>query len=240
MNGCWNLNPIYKGFDDPAFEQDIQTLKEKVAQSADFAAELTNLEPLEGLKRGIATEEELNQLVYKLAGYASLRQAADTRDSQAGSQMGRIMGIASGVAAPEAAFKSWASNLPNLMELVESDEILKEYTFLFKNMKDSSRYLLGGKGEEIMAKMGMSGGSAWSEMQQYLTSTVPVTYRGTTTNLSSIRNLAYDSDPQVRKDAYEAEIACYDRIKDPVAFALNSIKLETISDCQLRGYASPL
>ena len=240
MNGCWNLNPIYKGFDDPAFEQDIQTLKEKVAQSADFAAELTNLEPLEGLKRGIATEEELNQLVYKLAGYASLRQAADTRDSQAGSQMGRIMGIASGVAAPEAAFKSWASNLPNLMELVESDEILKEYTFLFKNMKDSSRYLLGGKGEEIMAKMGMSGGSAWSEMQQYLTSTVPVTYRGNTTNLSSIRNLAYDSDPQVRKDAYEAEIACYDRIKDPVAFALNSIKLETNSDCQLRGYASPL
>ena len=25
-----------------------------------------------------------------------------------------------------------------------------------------------------------------------------------------------------------------------MAFALNSIKLETISDCQLRGYASPL
>ena len=240
MNGCWNLDPIYKGFDDPQFEQDIQTLKEKVTQSAAFAAELANLEPLEGLKQGIALEEELNELVYKLAGYASLRQAADTRDSQAGSQMGRIMGIASGVAAPEAAFKSWASQLPDLMELVETDEILKEYTFLFKNMKDSSRYLLGGKGEEIMAKMGMSGGSAWSDMQQYLTSTVPVTYRGTTTNLSAIRNLAYDSDPQVRKDAYEAEIACYDRIKDPVAFALNSIKLETISDCQLRGYESPL
>ena len=240
MNGCWNLDPIYKGFDDPQFEQDIQTLKEKVTQSAAFAAELANLEPLEGLKQGIALEEELNELVYKLAGYASLRQAADTRESQAGSQMGRIMGIASGVAAPEAAFKSWASKLPNLMELVETDEILKEYTFLFKNMKDSSRYLLGGKGEEIMAKMGMSGGSAWSDMQQYLTSTVPVTYRGTTTNLSAIRNLAYDSDPQVRKDAYEAEIACYDRIKDPVAFALNSIKLETISDCQLRGYESPL
>ena len=240
MNGCWNLDPIYKGFDDPAFEQDIQILKEKVAQCAAFAAELANLEPLDGLKKGIAQEEELNELIYKLAGYASLRQAADTRDAQAGSQMGRIMGIASGVAAPEAAFKSWASKLPNLMELVAEDETLKEYTFLFKNMADSSRYLLGGKGEEIMAKMGMSGGSAWSEMQQYLTSTVPVAYGDTTTNLSSIRNLAYDADPQVRKAAYEAEIACYDRIKDPVAFALNSIKLETISDCQLRGYESPL
>jgi len=144
------------------------------------------------------------------------------------------------VAAPFAAFKDWASKLPNLMELVEADENLKDYTFLFKNMADSSKYMLPGIGEAVMAKMGMSGGDAWSEMQQYLTSTVPVSYRGTITNLSSIRNLAYDPDPSVRKDAYEAEIASYDRIRDAVAYALNSIKLETISDCQLRGYASPL
>ena len=240
MNGLWNLDPIYRGFDDPAFEGDLEQLKQKVAQISAFTATLTDIEPLAGLKAGIALEEEVTLLTYKLAGYASLRQAADTRDPDAGSQMGRIMGIVSGVAAPEAAFKAWASSLPNLMELVENDETLQEYTFLFKNMKDSSRYLLSGRGEEIMAKMGLSGGSAWSDMQQYLTSTVPVSYRGTTTNLSSIRNLAYDSDPLVRKDAYEAELNCYDRIKDAVAFALNSIKLETISDCQLRGYASPL
>ena len=240
MNGLWNLDPIYKGFDDPTFEADLELLKQKVAEIAAFTASLADAEPLSALKQGIALEEEVTLLSYKLGGYASLRQAADTRDPQAGSQMGRIMGIVSGVAAPEAAFKSWASGLPNLLELAETDEVLKEYTFLFKNMADSSRYLLPGRGEEIMAKMGLSGGSAWSDMQQYLTSTVPVSYRGTTTNLSSIRNLAYDADAQVRKDAYEAEIACYDRIKDAVAYALNSIKLESISDCQLRGYASPL
>ena len=126
------------------------------------------------------------------------------------------------------------------MELVSGDESLKDYTFLFANVRQSSRHLLSGPGEEIMAKMSLSGSEAWSDMQGYLTSTVPVSYRGTTTNLSSIRNLAYDPDPQVRKDAYEAEIASYDRIKDAIAFALNSIKLETISDCDLRGYESPL
>ena len=52
-----------------------------------------------------------------------------------------------------------------------------------------------------MAKMGMSGSSAWADMREYLTSTVPVTYRGATTNLSAIRNLAYDKDVQVRRDA---------------------------------------
>ena len=35
MNEVWNLDPIYKGFDDPAFVQDLNTLKEKVAAFAE-------------------------------------------------------------------------------------------------------------------------------------------------------------------------------------------------------------
>ena len=240
MNERWNLEPIYSGFDDPSFEADLSALKEKTAEYEAYAKNLSDMDPLEGLRMGIKLGEELTELVGKLAEYASLRQSANSRDSEAGSQMGRIMAIYSGIAGPDAAFRDWAAKLPNLMELVDGDGELKEYHFLFQNIRKSSKYLLNGLGETIMAKMHMSGSSAWSDLQQYLTSTVPVSYRDTTTNLSAIRNLAYDPDPQVRKDAYEAEIACYDRIKDAVAFALNSIKLETITDCQLRSYESPL
>ena len=240
MNEFWNLDPIYKGFDDPAYAADMNLLKEKAAQITAFASTLSTCSPLDGLKGGIALQEEFSQLVGKLAGYASLRQSVNTRDSEAGSRMGQVMQLYSGVATPLAAWKDWASKLPNLEEIVSGDENLRAYSFLFKNLADSSRYLLPGMGEAIMAKMELSGGSAWSDLQQYLTSTVPVAYNGGTTNLSAIRNLAYSPDADVRKAAYEAELACYDRIKDAVAFALNSIKLETISDCQHRGYASPL
>ena len=240
MNEFWNLDPIYKGFEDPAFDADLAALKKTVAEFAAFSAELPQTEPLAGLRRGIELNEAVQELAMKLAEYAQLRQSANTRDPEAGSKLGQVMAIYSGYAAPAAAFEGWAAKLPGLMDLVAGDENLKDYAYLFSNMLESSRHLLEGRGEEIMAKLRLSGGDAWSDMQSYLTSTVPVTYRGETTNLSSIRNLAYDSDPQVRKDAYEAELAAYDRIKDAVAFALNSIKLETISDCQLRGYESPL
>jgi len=240
MNDVWNLDPIYKGFDDPAFSADMEALGEKVKQTAAFAAKLADCEPLEGLRTGICLEEEIDRLAYKLAGYAQLRQSTNTRDSEAGSWIGRIMSMLSGTAAPQAAFRDWASKLPDLMELVHGDEVLGEYEYLFSNIAENSRYLLPGMGEEIMARMSMSGGDAWSELQGYLTSTVPVTYRGEKINLSTVRNLAYDGDPQVRKDAYEAELACYERIADAVAFAMNSIKLETISSCKLRGYESPL
>ena len=240
MNEFWNLEPIYTGFDDPRFEEDLTNLKTKVAEMADFAAALEQQEPLAALIKGISLMEQTMELGEKLAGYSMLRQSTNSRDGEAGSNLGRVMATLSGIAAPQATFEGWAAKLPNLMELVKSNENLADYEYLFANMLESSRHLLSAQGEEIMAKLSLSGGDAWSDLQGYLTSTVPVSYRGTTTNLSSIRNLAYDPDPQVRKDAYEAELNCYDRIKDAVAFALNSIKLETISDCQLRGFESPL
>ncbi|MBE6541973.1 MAG: peptidase M3 [Ruminococcaceae bacterium] len=240
MNEVWNLDSIYKGFSDPAFAEDFAKLSEEVKKTAEFASALPEKDHLAGLKEGILLQESIQKLANKLAEYAMFRQAANTKDMEAGSQIGRIMSLLSGTAAPLAAFEEWASKIPNLMDIVKSDDDLKDYEYLFANLADSSKYLLSGLGEEIMAKMRMSGSSAWSDLQQYLTSTVPVEYRGETINLSTARNLAYDADPSVRRDAFEAEIASYDRIKDSVAYALNSIKLETISDCQLRGYSSPL
>ena len=240
MNEVWNLDPIYKGFDDPAFAADFAALKEQIVAFATFTEKLASCEPLNGLREGIHLQEEISKLANRLGLYASLRQAANSRDSAAASQMGRIMAVVSEIAVAEATFKDWAAKLPNLMDLVRGDEDLKDYEFLFSKAADSSRYLLAGRGEEIMARMELSGGNAWSELQGYLTSTVKVNYNGGTTNLSTIRNLAYDDDAAVRKAAYEAELACYESIKDSVAYALNSIKLETISDCKLRGYESPL
>ena len=240
MNQVWNLNPIYQGFDDPAFESDMKSLQETVSQVEIFSEMLSQTDPLTGLKKSVDLQEKCVRLINKLAGYASLRQSADTKNPEAGSQMGRIMGLYSGLAAPLAAIQDWTAKLPNLMDLVREDKELKDYEFLFEKRKESSKYLLPGIAEAVAAKYELSGGNAWAEMHQYLTSTVPVTYRGKVTNLPSVRNLAYDPDPKVRKDAYEAELACYDRIKDPIAYALNSLKLETISDCQLRGYQSPL
>ncbi len=240
MNTVWDLSPIYEGYDDPQLQKDMKQLEQQVAAFAEFAGKLEEIDPAKGLVDGISLQENITVLAQKLAGYTSLRQSTNTRDAQAGSYLGRIMATLSGAATPEAAFRSRASSLPNLKELVEADPALREYAFYFRSIAENCRYLLPGMGEEIMARMGMSGADAWSELQSYLTSTVAVNYRGEKTNLSSIRNLAYDADPAVRKDAYEAELASYEAIRDAVAFSLNSIKLETISDCKLRGYESPL
>ena len=240
MEHIWDLDCIYRGFDDPAFSADLEALTKTVEQYRLLSQALPSMDPALALAQGIDLQEQLTAITYKLAEYASLRQSADSTDPEAASQLGRIMNVAAQSAGPEATFKTWAAQLPDLMALVEADEKLRHYRYLFQTLLDSSRYLLPGQCEQIFAKLELSGGSAWSDLQQYLTSTLKVPYAGGTTNLSAIRNLAYDPDPAVRKAAYEAELAAYPQIRDSVAFALNSIKLETISQCQLRGYDSPL
>ena len=159
MNEVWNLSVIYDGFQDPSYEADLSSLKEKAAAYAASTAALADADPLEGLKSCIALEEEITLLANKLAEYAMLRQSADARDAQAGSQIGRVMTVVSSLAAPQAAFKDWASKLPNLMELVTGDDVLKEYTFLFENLAKSSKYLLSTQAEAVMAKLELSGGN---------------------------------------------------------------------------------
>ena len=59
-------------------------------------------------------------------------------------------------------------------------------------------------------------------------------------SLSEVRNMAYDSSPEVRKNAYIAELKAYEKIKVPIAFCLNGIKGEVITLAKKRNYASPL
>lgn len=239
MNECWNLNPIYTGFDDPRFEEDLQALRRTVRDLEELTQHLTG-DSAALLKRGLTLQEQLQELAEKLLCYAELRQAACTTDAEAGSKIGKIMGVYSDSAAPVAAFEGWLAAIPDLDSLIASDPLFEEYRFILERKKLGSLHLLPGIGEKVMAKLKISGSNAWAELQQYLTSTVKVTYRGEEINLSAVRNLAYSAEAEVRKDAYEAELACYRAIEDSVAYALNSLKLETLNECELRGYESPL
>lgn len=239
MNECWNLNPIYTGFDDPRFEEDLQALRRTVRDLEELTQHLTG-DSAALLKRGLTLQEQLQKLAEKLLCYAELRQAACTTDAEAGSKIGKIMGVYSDSAAPVAAFEGWLAAIPDLDSLIASDPLFEEYRFILERKKLGSLHLLPGIGEKVMAKLKISGSNAWAELQQYLTSTVKVTYRGEEINLSAVRNLAYSAEAEVRKDAYEAELACYRAIEDSVAYALNSLKLETLNECELRGYESPL
>ena len=107
-----------------------------------------------------------------------------------------------------------------------------------------SKYVLSDKEELIIAKMRNTGSAAWSKLTDLETSSllVDIELDGEKKQLplSMVRNLAFDSDANVRKTAYEAEIKSYKKIENSVAASLSGIKGEVITVCDMKGYKSPL
>ena len=240
MNSEWSLDVLYKGFDDPKLAADLDAVDEGIQKLIEFSKNISSYEPLDAVKTFIQDSEEFSTLVHDLFSYASLRSSANTKDVEAASMIGRLMGKLSATAKPTTAIRKYIAELPDLDALIDSDPLLTEYAYMLRNIREAQKHMLSEDCEQICALFDISGASAWGDLHSYLTSSVTANYRGEEIGLSSVRNLAYDPDPAVRKDAYEAELACYKKIEDSVAFALNSIKLEVINSARLRGFESPL
>lgn len=238
--GKWNLDILYGGFDDPAFTKDMEELRIAIEDFKNFASDAQDLAPLELIRGYIRVNERLSELMNKLAIFANLRYSANTKDNDAASALGVIMSQVSGVAGASSKLERLIADIEGLDQLISANRDLEEFTYMLRSIKKNASHLMQEGEEAVFAKLSMSGASAWSDLQSTLTSGVKADYRGDKITLSSARNLAYSPDPSVRKDAYQSELACYDSIKDAVAFALNSIKLQVLSECELRGYESPL
>ena len=238
--GKWNLDILYTGFDTVEYQNDLAKMQKLIPELIAFADECKNMSAEQLLTGYIKKTEEMNELVEKLAIYANLRYSANTRDTEAASMLGIIMQSMSATAAPTAVIEKAISEIDDLDGVIASVPALLEYRYYINNIKRDSRYLLSDKEETVFAKMSLSGASAWSDLKSSLTSGVKVKYEGEDITLSAVRNLAYSPDAEVRRKAFDAEIACYDSIKESVAFALNSIKLQVLTECELRGYESPL
>ena len=240
MNYEWSLDVLYKGYDNPDFARDMAKLDDAIDRTNRFAEEIASMSPREAVMEYIRQGEEDHLLLSKLFNYASLRASANTKDTESASVSGRLMSKMGKTAKARTKIEKHIASIENLDEIIESEPILKEYEYMLRNLRDAQKHKLSDECEEVAALYNISGGSAWSDLQSYLTSSVVVDYRGEKLTLSSVRNLAYSPDPDVRRDAYKAELACYDKIKDSVAFSLNSIKLQVINAARLRGFESPL
>lgn len=240
MNGEWSLEVLYKGYDDPAFEEDLKHLDERTVQIQELAAGLKDRSGKEAVLEVIKVREEYLVLFRRLYCFVMLRQSTNTTDPETAKYMDLLRRKNTEIAKESVMIqKFWAAE-PHLEEYMAEDEKLAAYRFMLEENKAEVAHMLSDDVEEMYSLMNLTGGGAWGDLFDHLTSTVVVNYKDGETNLPSIRNMAYDSDPQVRKEAYEAELAAYEKIKDPIAFALNNIKAQVNMIAKKRGYESPL
>lgn len=240
MYDRWSLEVLYSGFEDEKFKKDLEKFDELILAYQKMAEGLAEGDVRENVKKALLTEEEFTEVANRLFSFCSLSQSVNTSDTDSVSYMGRLMQKMGDVTKAGTIVEKYIARIDDLDAVIGDDELLVAYSDRLHQIKKSAKYSLSEDVEEALARMDVCGGSAWSDLQGFLTSSVEVDFKGEKVTLSAIRNMAYDADATVRKEAYEAELAAYEKIKDSIAYSLNSIKLQDITVTKMRGHKSPL
>ena len=250
MKTNWNLDVLYQGFADPAYEEDIKkaeeaykALHDAVAEAKKAGAEtdsLTAEAKAAQIEKILLCKESILELAEKLGNYVALRQAVNTKDGEIMAQMARLMRMDAAGAEDDAAAMKILGKAGDVEALGELSPVIKEHKAYILEAERRSGHMFSDEVESMAAAMDLTGGSAWGQLQSFMTSTLKVDYRDTVITLSEVRNLAYSADPAIRRDAYEAELKAYEKVQDAIAFSLNNIKNQVTMIAKKRGYESPL
>ena len=233
MSTEWSLKELYPSFESEEFQRDF----ERFSNFREVFNGLTLEDNLESIKAAIAALEEFSVLSSRLGNYINLTLTANTTDETA-NKYRTLFGNA--YAALNSAYTKVYKFIGSVETDITADEDLKDYEFYFAEAKQQYKHLLSDELEDVIAKFSISGGDGWEQLFEAMTSGVEGEFKGEKVTLSEIRNMAYDADAAVRKEAYETELKMYDTIKEPIAFALNNIKQQVLTETSLRGFESPL
>lgn len=238
MEGAWDLSYLYKGFDDPKFAADMASLPGRL--DALEALLKGDMEPKERLERLLDAMEEFSVVIGELGEYAGLTLAVDADNTAAQQADDKLSPLYNRLSLINAAVTRYVGQLEDLDAVIAQSEKLQAVAFALREMRDSCKHLIPEAVQPWILEMRRSGGSAFSQLRDKLDATLAVDYRGKQIPLSAVRGLAYDPDPAVRREAYEAELAAYPKMDVPMSYCLNAIKLEARTLARARGFDSVL
>jgi pepF/M3 family oligoendopeptidase len=233
----WDLSNVYPGLDSPALAKDIDWVKETTESikqlyqekllkvNAQSAHETIN----EAISEMVDRMNALMEKAYTVRAYLHSYVATDSFNQQATQMMSQFDKVLVGIQKVNVLLEAWVGQfkeiLPGVLALGNS---AGEHAFPVTEIAEQSQYLMGEREEILASELSLAGSNAWTKLQGTVTSqkTVDFELNGKVQSLPmpALINLHSHPDEPVRKRAYEAEMAAWESVKEPLAACMNGVK----------------
>lgn len=248
----WNLETVFPGFESAEYRNAKESLS---SITGEFDAKLARLEEAGGPHESASLPpadflpalRELLEIMNResavsetLGSYCYAVYSADTTNTRAMNELNAVEEALVPFSPLFARFRSVLSAQESAVRhLLANEPELAPFRFMLEDQLFwASRQMSPGE-ESLAADLARSGASAWSRLQEQLTSTADCLWdesTGERKTLVELRALAHSPDRTIREKAYRKEMEVCARISVPVAAALNGVKGTNIALNTRRGW----
>lgn len=248
----WDMTAVFPSLRSPEFDDAFRLFADEVANLAALLEE-------HGVGRGepkpidnvtVQTFDGLidrfNEVLVQarlLGAYINAFVTTDSRDDLAEAKRSEMQQPLVRLAQLDTRFSAWIGSL-DLEALLLRSSTARDHEFMLRKAKVDAQHQMSPAEEDLAAELNVTGGSAWGKLHSTLSSQimVPIEIGGERREepMTVIRNMAYDDDRELRRRAFEAELAAWEGSAVPMAAALNSIKGEANTVAARRGWDSVL
>ena len=248
----WDMSGVFPGLASPEFD----------AGFADVIARLSALETLfdtEGIDgRAAAALDDQTVRVFEcaLAQYNAMLEtmetvssyifafvSTDSRNNLAQAKLSEFQLQEVRIEKLGTRLTAWLGSL-DVEALIERSAAAAEHAYPLRLARQAAEHQMSPAEEALAAELNPAAGSAWEKLRDNLSSQIMVRLiiDGDERELpmSEVRNLALHADRDLRRRAYEAELAAWADHALPIAAALNGIKGQVNTLSARRRWADPL
>ncbi len=233
----WDLSNVYPGLDSQELIDDFEWVKtHSAALLHRYEEEFVQLDtnsPPEKINHALSLMvDEVNALMEKaltINAYLSSFTTTDSFNQDASRLDSKFDQVLVGVQKVNVLLQAWVGTLKDILpEVLDLGNSAGEHAFPITEMAEQSQYMMSEQEEVLASELSLSGASAWSKLQGVVTSQKTVDFeldgKIQTLPMPALINLHSHPEEAVRKRAYEAEMAAWESVKEPLAACMNGIK----------------
>ena len=241
----WDLTPFFPALKSAEFDQAIEDVRRRLTE---FAALIGDSEgsigdPIAQFEAMAASMNSLREKVRVIQAYLGALVTTDSFDDQAKAKDSEFDTLTTELSKLGTRFTAWLGK-QDVEAMIANSEVAANHAFYLRRNKIVAEHLMSPAEEALAADLNPSGGLSWGRLQgnvsSQMTVKVPMPDGEKTMGMSAVRNLAYDPSRDVRRTAYQAELAAWKQVEVPVAASMNGIKGQVGVLAKRRGWASPL
>jgi pepF/M3 family oligoendopeptidase len=249
----WDMTPYFSSLDSRQFA----AAQERLGADVDRMAALYDHHDVRGGRPAELTDalvaafgevlDATNDVLERLrllSAYVNAFVTTDARDDQAAAVASELQMQSARVRALSTRFDAWVATL-GAEALIERSPAARDHAYPLRKAEVSATHQMDEGQEALYAELALTGSTAWNRLHGDVTALITAPVEGAdgsvrTLPITVVRNLAADADGGVRRRAYEAELAGWERVAVPCAAALNSIKGEANTVNAGRRWADPI